>query len=64
MKRALITGFTGQDGSYLAESLLEKGREVHGVTRRTSLCNTGRLVDRPHLSGPAQLKPQVEATLR
>lgn len=35
MKKALITGITGQDGSYLAEFLLEKGYEVHGITRRT-----------------------------
>ena len=40
MKRALITGITGQDGSYLAELLLEKGYEVHGMTRRASLPNT------------------------
>ncbi len=43
MKRALITGITGQDGSYLAELLLEKGYEVHGVTRRASLPNTERI---------------------
>lgn len=43
MKKALITGITGQDGSYLAEFLLEKGYEVHGVTRRTSITNTGRI---------------------
>ena len=43
MKRALITGISGQDGSYLAEFLLEKGYEVHGVVRRTSLRTTGRL---------------------
>lgn len=42
-KRALITGITGQDGSYLAELLLEKGYEVHGMTRRASLPNTGRI---------------------
>lgn len=42
-KRALITGITGQDGSYLAELLLEKGYEVHGVIRRTSTFNTDRL---------------------
>jgi len=42
-KRALITGITGQDGSYLAELLLEKGYEVHGVKRRTSLFNTDRI---------------------
>ena len=43
MKRALITGITGQDGSYLAEFLLEKGYEVHGMIRRASLPNTGRI---------------------
>jgi GDPmannose 4,6-dehydratase len=45
MKRALITGITGQDGSYLAELLLAKGYEVHGVKRRSSSFNTGRLDD-------------------
>ena len=43
MKKALITGITGQDGSYLAEYLLEKGYEVHGIKRRTSLFNTDRI---------------------
>jgi len=43
MKKALITGITGQDGSYLAELLLDKGYEVHGVKRRTSLINTDRI---------------------
>ncbi len=42
-KKALITGITGQDGSYLAEFLLEKGYEVHGIKRRTSLINTDRI---------------------
>ncbi len=42
-KRALITGITGQDGSYLAEFLLEKGYEVHGIIRRASSFNTGRI---------------------
>ena len=42
-KRALITGITGQDGSYLAEFLLEKGYEVHGIKRRASLLNTQRI---------------------
>ncbi|SPF81828.1 GDP-mannose 4,6-dehydratase [Pseudoprimorskyibacter insulae] len=42
-KKALITGVTGQDGSYLAEFLLEKGYEVHGIKRRASLFNTGRV---------------------
>lgn len=43
MKKALITGITGQDGSYLAELLLEKGYEVHGIKRRASLFNTQRV---------------------
>ena len=43
MKKALITGITGQDGSYLAEFLLKKGYEVHGVIRRSSSFNTGRI---------------------
>ena len=42
-KVALITGITGQDGSYLAEFLLEKGYEVHGITRRASIANTARI---------------------
>ncbi len=54
MKRALITGITGQDGSYLAELLLAKGYEVHGVIRRASSFNTGRidhLYQDPHVNG-------------
>ncbi|QQS33115.1 MAG: GDP-mannose 4,6-dehydratase [Acidobacteriota bacterium] len=43
MKKALVTGITGQDGSYLAELLLEKGYEVHGIIRRSSSFNTGRI---------------------
>lgn len=43
MKKALITGITGQDGAYLAELLLKKGYEVHGIKRRTSLINTERI---------------------
>ena len=43
MKKALITGITGQDGSYLAEFLLEKGYEVHGIIRRSSLSNTAKI---------------------
>ena len=42
-KKALITGITGQDGSYLAEFLLEKGYEVHGIKRRASSLNTQRI---------------------
>jgi len=45
MKKALVTGITGQDGSYLAELLLEKGYEVVGLVRRTSVCNLERLKD-------------------
>ncbi len=54
MKRALITGVTGQDGAYLAELLLSKGYEVHGIKRRTSLFNTNRidhLYEDPHQLG-------------
>jgi GDPmannose 4,6-dehydratase len=54
MKKALITGITGQDGAYLAEFLLKKGYEVHGVKRRSSLLNTDRidhLYHDPHESG-------------
>lgn len=54
MKKALITGITGQDGSYLAEFLLEKGYEVHGIKRRSSLFNTQRidhLYQDPHVDG-------------
>ena len=43
MKKALITGITGQDGAYLAELLLSKGYEVHGIKRRSSLINTQRI---------------------
>jgi GDPmannose 4,6-dehydratase len=53
MRKALITGITGQDGSYLAELLLEKGYEVHGLIRRSSSFNTGRiehLYQDPHLN--------------
>lgn len=54
MKKALITGVTGQDGAYLAELLLNKGYEVHGIKRQTSLLNTDR-IDRiyqdPHIEG-------------
>jgi GDPmannose 4,6-dehydratase len=53
MKKALITGITGQDGAYLAELLLKKGYEVHGIKRRSSLFNTQRidhLYEDPHIS--------------
>jgi len=56
-KKALITGITGQDGSYLAELLLSKGYEVHGLIRRASTFNTGRLdpiYDDPH-SGKSRM---------
>src|SRR5919201_3260649 len=43
VKRALITGITGQDGSYLAEQLLDRGYEVHGIVRRSSSFNTDRI---------------------
>ena len=54
VKRALITGITGQDGAYLAKLLLDKGYEVHGVKRRSSSFNTGRIEDiyeDPHVKG-------------
>jgi GDPmannose 4,6-dehydratase len=54
MKKALITGITGQDGAYLAELLLKKGYEVHGIKRRSSLFNTGRIdhfYEDPHIPG-------------
>jgi len=54
MKKALITGITGQDGAYLAELLLKKGYEVHGIKRRSSLLNTDRidhLYQDPHVDG-------------
>lgn len=56
MKKALITGITGQDGSYLAEFLLEKGYEVHGIKRRASSFNTERidhLYEDPHVGNPS-----------
>ena len=56
-KRALITGITGQDGSYLAELLLEKGYEVHGIIRRSASFNTDR--HRPHLPGPPRRGPRL-----
>ncbi|MEP6636530.1 MAG: GDP-mannose 4,6-dehydratase, partial [Acidobacteriota bacterium] len=54
MKKAVITGITGQDGSYLAEFLLAKDYEVHGIIRRASTFNTGRidhLYKDPHING-------------
>lgn len=51
MKKALISGITGQDGSFLAEFLLQKGYEVHGILRRSSSFNTGRIeqIGRAHV---------------
>jgi GDPmannose 4,6-dehydratase len=54
MKKALITGITGQDGSYLADLLIAKGYEVHGIIRRASTFNTARidhLYQDPHVNG-------------
>jgi len=54
-KTALITGITGQDGAYLAELLMGKGYEVHGIKRRSSLLNTDRidhLYQDPHVRAP------------
>src|SRR6188472_1897788 len=54
MTRALITGITGQDGSYLADLLIGKGYEVHGIIRRASTFNTSRidhLYEDPHING-------------
>ncbi len=60
-KVALITGVTGQDGSYLAEFLLEKGYEVHGIKRRASSFNTERV---NHIyQRPAQLQPEISSAL-
>ena len=62
MKKALVTGITGQDGAYLTELLLEKGYEVHGVKRRSSLLNTDRidhLYQDPHERGQQGQPPQL-----
>ena len=61
MKRALITGITGQDGSYLAEFLLAKGYEVHGLIRRASTFNTERIdhIYRDHHDPNARLDTTV-----
>ena len=61
-KTALITGITGQDGSYLAELLLEKGYQVHGIKRRASSFNTSRidhLYQDPHETGEDGSSPQL-----
>ena len=61
-KTALITGITGQDGAYLAEFLLDKGYEVHGIKRRTSLFNTDRI---DHLyQDPHEQRPPLHPALR
>jgi GDPmannose 4,6-dehydratase len=65
MQRALITGITGQDGSYLAELLLEKGYEVHGLKRRASSLNTDRvdhLYEDPHSHGARMLLHYADLT--
>ena len=60
-KHALITGITGQDGSYLAELLLEKGYAVHGIKRRASSFNTTRI---DHLyQDPHELDPRLTLTM-
>ena len=62
MKKALITGITGQDGAYLTELLLDKGYEVHGIKRRASLFNTDRI---DHLyQDPAREEHPPQASLR
>ena len=60
-KRALITGITGQDGSYLTELLLSKGYEVHGIIRRASTFNTSRL---EHIYADPQSENRIETALR
>lgn len=62
MKKALITGITGQDGSYLAEFLLSKGYEVHGIIRRASTFNTNRT---DHIyKAPSYKRDKITFTLR
>ena len=56
MKKALITGITGQDGAYLAEFLLNKGYEVHGLKRRSSSFNTSSFCRSLSLVGPLTIK--------
>lgn len=58
MKKALLTGITGQDGSYLAEILLEKGYEVHGVIRRSSSFNRGR-IDHMYIANPELMNKKM-----
>ena len=60
MKKALITGITGQDGSYLAELLIKKGYEVHGIKRRSSSLNSERI---DHIyQNPQTVKPNFILT--
>jgi GDPmannose 4,6-dehydratase len=59
MKKTLVTGITGQDGSYLADLLLAKGYDVHGLVRRSSTCNTNRI---DHITDEAR-KPRAKLTL-
>ena len=63
MKKALITGITGQDGSYLAELLLDKGYEVHGLKRRASSFNTDRIESLPGAKRlwRSELTPETES---
>ena len=61
MKRALITGVTGQDGSYLVELLLSKGYEVHGIKRRSSLLNTERI---DHLYQDPHARDRLSISIR
>jgi GDPmannose 4,6-dehydratase len=58
-KKALITGITGQDGSYLSELLLKKGYEVHGIVRRSSMFNRGR-IEQLYLQGTAEYKDRFQ----
>ena len=65
MRKALITGITGQDGAYLAELLLKKGYEVHGTKRRASQLNTARidhLYEDPHVPHPSLLLHYCDMT--
>jgi GDPmannose 4,6-dehydratase len=59
MKKALITGITGQDGSYLAELLLKKGYEVHGIVRRSSMFNRDR-IEQLYLENNAEYKQRFK----
>jgi GDPmannose 4,6-dehydratase len=64
MKKALITGITGQDGAYLAELLLTKGYEVHGIKRRASSFNTARidhLYEDPHAGDRRFILPSIQS---